>query len=116
MLGELCGPSAHAIGAAQAATEHRKGREISRIVLAPCSRILECICFRVRFPLMLLRLRSDTRGVSDDGLETPAIRACALYGCFVAQIRNENKIRQTILTAKSAEPARLSSQVTLQFR
>jgi hypothetical protein len=37
-----------------------------------------------------LRLRSDTRGVGDDGLETPAIRACTLCGGFVAQIRNEN--------------------------
>ena len=90
MLGELCGPSAHAIGAAQVATKHKKGTEISRIALSPYSRILDCICFRARFRVMLLRLRSDTRGVNDDGLETPAICACALYGCFAAQIRNEN--------------------------
>jgi hypothetical protein len=100
MLGELCGPSAHAIRAAQTATEHKKGREISRIAFEPYSRILDCICLRVRIPVMLLRLGTDTRGVGDDGLETPAFRACALYGRFVVQIRNENQIRKHNLSSK----------------
>ena len=103
MLGELCGPSAQAIGAAQAAMEHKRGRETSRIALAPYSRILDCIRFRVGLPVMLLQLRSVTRGVGEDGLGTPAICACVLFEGFVAQIGTKSEsVRTTILAVKNS--------------